>query len=307
MLRTRFQPTVSAVIPVYNGARFLVEAIESVYSQTIPLHQVIVIDDGSTDGTEAILERLEGRLPATFSWISKENGGEGSARNAGLEVANGDLVAFLDHDDVWHPTKLAKQLAHFEAEPRLSVTFTGLRRIDRAGASVVQHEAWSSEPDVVLEKLMRSSIVGPPSTVLIRRAALDQVPRFDEGLALGCDWLMWLSIAAAGMRIGYLADALVDYRWHGGNMSRSERLYFESACEVFDRFFARGNLPEALQQRSSAWRARWHMLAGIRASQAREKRCARDHILRAARIHPLSVRPGWIRMIGVGFPPPGRP
>jgi len=292
------------VIPVYNGAQSLAEAIGSIYAQTTVPDEVIVINDGSTDDTEGLLRRLEADLPPTFRWVSAEHRGEASARNLGVKLASGAFVAFLDHDDKWYPTKLARQIEHFASEPTLSLSFTGYVRTTGATAGAVQHEEWNADPTAVLRKLMRSCAVGPPSAVLIRRETLSRVPPFDESLAVfGCDWLMWLRIAAAGLKIGYLSDPLAEYRWHGNNRSRSETRYYESACAVFDRFFATDGRPVAVEGRNRGarwWRARWHMLAAINAVQRGDKRVARRHIVTATRLHPASIRPGWARMLGAG-------
>jgi hypothetical protein len=113
---------------------------------------------------------------------------------------------------------------------------------------------------------------------------------------------MWLDIAAAGLAIDYIAEPLVDYRWHGGNMSRGEALYFESACEVFDRFFARDRSWE-IRRESRRWRSRWRLAAAIHAIQSGDRSAARRRIIAAARIRPASIRPGWARKLGIGPPP----
>src|SRR3954452_17033481 len=113
--------TVSAVVPAYNSGELVAEAIESIYAQTTPPDEVIVVDDGSTDHTPEVLLRFEGR--PGFQWHRKTNGGEASARNAGVELARGEFVAFLDHDDRWRPEKLERQLASFDANWGMSFTW----------------------------------------------------------------------------------------------------------------------------------------------------------------------------------------
>src|SRR5258708_6301139 len=98
-------PSISVIIPVYNGEKFVAEAIRSVLAQDFKAHEIIVIDDGSTDSTPAILEGFKGKI------ICKriENGGVSHARNVGLGIATGNFIAFLDHDDIWFKCKLKKQ------------------------------------------------------------------------------------------------------------------------------------------------------------------------------------------------------
>src|SRR5436190_13734941 len=112
---TSQQASVSVIIPVYNG-KFLEEAVASAYAQTSPPGEVIVINDGSTDDTERHIRNLASELPPNFIWRTKENGGAASARNAGLRLATGTHIAFLDADDVWHPEKLKRQLEHFDSD-----------------------------------------------------------------------------------------------------------------------------------------------------------------------------------------------
>jgi glycosyltransferase involved in cell wall biosynthesis len=306
---------ISVVIPVYNGAEFLGEAIASVYAQTVAPSQVIVVNDGSTDDTESCVRTLATSLPSSFQWLTKSNGGDASARNAGLKLATGAYIAFLDHDDLWHPTKLERQLEHFASDPDLDLSFTGCSVLYSGDAqppgptlmpSVMQHENWDPNPAVVLDELLNGRCpIKTPSSVLVTHAALRVVTPFDEGLLTASDWQMYLQFAAARMKMGHIPDPLVEYRWHGGNQSRDKAALLEDLCNMYDTFFVdhASELPEHVRKRGRWWRSRWHMLAAIDAIQTGDKRRARRHILTAARIRPLSVRPGWLRMLGAGPPP----
>ena len=178
--------TVSVVITAYNSGGFLDTAVASIYRQTVAPTEVIVINDGSTDDTEDRLRRLASKLPASFIWKTKRHGGLASALNLGISVTTSDYVAFLDHDDTWHPRKLERQFQHFASSPGLTLSFTGYRvnfagyrpAPDRSGyaASVIDHERWDSDPDSVLAQLLtgRWPTVSP-STVMINRSL--PVPR----------------------------------------------------------------------------------------------------------------------------------
>lgn len=306
---------VSVVIPAYNSAPFLEETIASVYGQTVAPHQVIVVNDGSTDDTEDCLRRLAASLPDSFEWHTKPNGGEGSARNLGIALATGTHVAFLDHDDLWRSTKLERQLQHFAADSELAMSFTGYefnyatyqQGVGRdLTPEVIHHEQWDPDPETLINAMLAGTCpVGTLSTVLIRRQALIAITPFDESLALGSDWQMYLKFLAARMKMDYLPEVLVEYRWHGNNLSRDKGRLFEHLCLIHDRFFRDQGpeLPPAIRRRGRWWRARWHMLTAIDAIQHGERSRARRHILDAARIHPRSIRPGWVRMLGIGPPP----
>lgn len=211
--------TIDVIIPTYNNARFLKEAIASVQSQTYQPVQIIVVDDGSTDDTEAVVKHISDNR---IVYIKKENGGPNSARNAGLAHATAELVAFLDADDRWEPTKLAQQVALFEqdTEKTLGLVYANYNIIDTDG-----HER-SDIPTVPLDTQVRGMafeallpgnlILGSASNVLIRRSVFDTVGVFDETLRVGEDWDMWLRIARE-FRIDYVDQVLVSIRRHGGN------------------------------------------------------------------------------------------
>jgi glycosyltransferase involved in cell wall biosynthesis len=273
--------TVSAVIPVYNSGEFAAEAIESVYAQTVLPGEVIVVDDGSTDDTPTILERFDGR--PGFILIQKPNGGEASARNAGVARASGEYIAFLDHDDLWRPHKLERQLGQFD--PGWGMSFTAYE-VTKAGSSeLVVHEAWDPDPQVVLKLLEGWAILRTCSTWLIRRDELTRMDPFVDVSPFGTDWLMALRFVAAGNKVGYLPEALAEKRVHGQNLSGDEPGVLDCACAVFD-LYGDPNL--------RAWR---RLLAAEYAHEHGDRRRARRRLLEAARIRPLSIRPGWIRLM----------
>jgi glycosyltransferase involved in cell wall biosynthesis len=330
-------PNVSVIIPAYNSEGFLRQAIDSVYAQTFAPAEVLVVNDGSTDGTEQLLRRLAGDLPSTFRWISKPNGGPASARNAGLKVVGGDFVAFLDHDDLWHGEKLARQVEHFAREPNLAVSFTAanavayelvpsgsLRRqttianddngdlVDKRvtapgfdATASYRHAESTADQDELLRVFMSHSPVGSVSTVMVRRDAFDRVPPFDERLLVVDDWLMFLNMAAVGLKFGHLPDELVEYRWYGGNTSGDALKIHQDISAMFDLFLATNELPARTRKliRPRRWCARWHLVTAIDELHAGHKQRARSHILRAACVHPPSVRPGWVRILTGVFPP----
>ena len=279
---------VSVVIPAYNAERFLSATVASVFAQTVPPDELIVVDDGSTDGTPALLERLSETYP--LRTMRRDNGGQARARNDGVAAARGELVALLDHDDQWHPSKLERQLDQLAADPSLGMCFTAVNII-RDGTQDVEHfQSWNPEPAAALQKLLTGCHVKTPSTVIARREVLARVT-FDDGIRpYGADWLAWLEMAAIGVRIGYLPDPLVDYLQHETNLGYTAT-HTEVGCRVMDRFFH--DHPEV--PRARYWRAHWRLLAA-------ENGDGRRHLLKAALVHPPSVRPGWVR---VAFMPSG--
>ena len=272
---------VSAVIPVYNGADLVAEAIESVYSQTALPSEVIVVDDGSTDGTPDILRQFEDQ--PGFRAVHKPNGGEASARNAGVQKAGGEFIAFLDHDDLWRQEKLERQLAAFH--PAWGMSFTAHERTTPTTSEHVAHQDWDPDPRVVLARLEHGPALGPPSTWLIRRDALRLVRPFAQIDPFGTDWLMGLRLAAAGNEVGYLPEPLTAYRLHERNMSDDEVAFFDCVCGVFDLYGDR---------RLRAW---WRLHAAMYAHEHDNPGKARRRVVQAARIRPRSIRPGWGRLL----------
>jgi teichuronic acid biosynthesis glycosyltransferase TuaG len=273
----------SVVVPVYNSERFLMDTVRSVYEQTIVPGEVILVNDGSTDGTPRVLDELRRQYPLTV--ITKANGGEASARNAGIEAAQGEFLAFLDHDDRWLPRKLERQLDQLEADLSLAMSFTGLTlaRPDHAGPVLL--ESWDPDPAAALQRQLEGACVGTTSVVVVRREALAEL-RFDEQVRpYGCDWLMWLELAARGVGIGYIPEPLVTYRQHTTNLNYTAP-YPVVGREVIDRFFARN--PNVGHSRY--WRAHWRLLAA-------EAHDGRRNLLQAAVIRPASIRPGWLRLL----------
>lgn len=203
--------TVSVIIPAYNHAEFLREAVDSALQQTVPPAQVIVVDDGSTDETPRILAAYGGRIRA----IRQPNQGAGAARNAGLAEATGDYVAFLDSDDVWHPRKLERQLARFDADPDLGLVHCGSACIDGTGSvtstSLAGLDGWVAHDILRLE---REVIAGPGSCIMVPSRVAREIGGFDPRLPPSEDWDFCYRVATRH-RIGYVAEVLVTYRHHG--------------------------------------------------------------------------------------------
>lgn len=170
------RPLVSCVIPVFNGERFIAETIDSVLGQTAGAPEVIVVDDGSTDGTPDVLRGFGERIHV----VRQENHGPAPARNRGIEIATGAFVSFVDADDLWIERKLEIQLKRFEEDPALSVSFGWIRNF-RDGRP-------PDEDDPELPPVPAYSSV----TMLARREVLDRVGLFDESLVHGCDrdWIL---------------------------------------------------------------------------------------------------------------------
>jgi len=204
---------VTCILPVYNGARYLRDAIESVLSQTQPLLETIVVDDGSTDGTAEVIAAYEDRVRS----VRQANAGPAAARNQGVALARGDLIAFQDADDVWHPEKIARQMARFAMHPELELCSTHLQNF---WVPELQQEADRFGNDVRSRPFPG---YGAPPTLLVRRALFDTVGGFKATLRVGSDVDWFIRAVEQGVVMEILPDVLVRRRWHAANISRGPR------------------------------------------------------------------------------------
>jgi glycosyltransferase involved in cell wall biosynthesis len=195
-------PRVSVVIPAYNAAPHIGAAIDSVVGQTYTDLEIIVVDDGSVDNTAAVLQTYNGKI----RYVRQENRGVSSARNHGIRVARGELIAFLDADDTWLPDKLELQTRFLSVHEEAALVFGDLElvvdgQVVEPSYLALKKNAWWSNRDSVLVKdafarLVEENVVST-STTLISSRALQQVGPFDEDLSTAEDLDLWLRVAAS--------------------------------------------------------------------------------------------------------------
>jgi glycosyltransferase involved in cell wall biosynthesis len=201
-------PTVSCVIPAYNAERFIDRAIKSVLEQSRPPDEIIVVDDGSTDGTAAALESYGSRLRV----VRQENEGPAAARNRGIELAAGELICFQDADDEWHREKLAKQLVLLNARSELGVCITRLRNV------------WAQHLDAERRALEGHAVANDPpgfvfQTSLMHRDVFARAGMLDEKLRRAEDVEWFARARDAGIEIAIHPEVLVRRHFHGANLS----------------------------------------------------------------------------------------
>lgn len=200
--------TVSVVIPSYNYGRYIRRAVQSALEQTRPAIEVIVVDDGSTDDTLAVLADL----PSTVRVVTQANRGVSAARNRGIEEATGDLVAFLDADDEWLPDKLERQTqALIDSDAPASQT--GYQPIDREGQPLGSPVSVAL-PTFLDAVTLRPALTGLGSTLLARRDLLLALGGFDERLRVGEDYELGIRLLRAAPLLS-VVEPLTRYRSHG--------------------------------------------------------------------------------------------
>ncbi len=217
------RPTVSVLMPVFNAAPYLAEAIESALKQRYRAFELLVVDDGSSDGSGEIARSYSRREPERVRVVHQANAGLPSARNRAMTMARGDYFALLDADDRWLPEHLELTMAVFDADPDVGLVHANICRIDAQGQLIdvpVRH--WSRESDTYVALALRREHVACPTAVFSRGCVRD-VGGFDtQFTGLGCeDRDLWLRIAER-YRIRYLDVVLADYRVHAGGMSRQQ-------------------------------------------------------------------------------------
>ncbi len=246
---TRFQdsavPTVSVIVPAFNAEAFIATCLRSVQAQTFRGFEVLVVDDGSRDGTHAAACALAGQDPR-IRVLQQPNAGVSAARNQGIRASRGAFIAFLDADDTWEPAKLERQLPAF-ADPRCGLVHTGIRDVDSEGRPCPPSEAWAGHQGDVFSDLLRANFICCSSVMV--RADLIRPPH--PGFAVGrlCeDWLLWTEIALHH-RVGFIEAPLVNYRVHPGGQSRNRAAMLEAELrcrEDFLRLARRDGTPGGL-------------------------------------------------------------
>lgn len=216
------RPLVSVVIPTYNHAEFVGSAVQSALDQKYPKMEVIVVDDGSTDNTREVLKPYLG--DRRVSYLSQENRGPSSARNRGIAESKGEYLNFLDADDYFHPSKVAKQVEVLQSDPSVDLVYCDVALVDRNGRTMGEYSVGASRKILegdIFDSLMLGGYY-PPHVVLLRRTVLEQVGVFDEELKGAEDWDLWLRASAEGFRAHYIDEKLAYYRRYPGTISQHE-------------------------------------------------------------------------------------
>jgi glycosyltransferase involved in cell wall biosynthesis len=229
-------PLISVVIPAHNAAPFVAEAVRSVLAQTFRDFELIVVDDGSSDGTGDVLKEFAGRI----EYIHQANRGASAARNAGIQAAKGRYVCFLDADDSWHADKLEQQIRFMQEHPELGLSFADGReqrdgRVTKESilAATQFHAELTSEIPIrnAFSKLLLENFIPTPS-VIVSADCLRRVGLFDENLPVAEDRDMWLRIAAHSA-IACLHKPLITVRKHDSNISNRRETTLRARLRVW--------------------------------------------------------------------------
>lgn len=230
-------PKVSVVIPTYNRANFILETIESVRGQTYHDHEIIVVDDGSTDNTQEVLRNFsEGNI---IQYIYQPNHGESAARNLGISQSNGEYIAFLDSDDLFLPTKLEKQVAYLDSDINAAFVHSWYLKFDNQGRDLGRRNTSRYSGWVYPDILLSWQVLISPSCVMVRADILGEVGGFDVDQYWGADLDMWRRITRHHP-IGLVPEVLTKVRVHPGNLSASK----SDSTTWFERYLQKAFLDD---------------------------------------------------------------
>lgn len=257
---------VGAIIPAFNAARTIDATLRSVRSQTHRQLEIIVVDDGSHDETVRIAE-THAAEDDRIRVIQQRNGGVAAARNTGILAARADLVAPVDADDVWAPTKIARQAAAMRANPNATLCYTWWACIDHRG-KVTGYGGRHTAHGQALQEMCRTNLVGNGSGAMMRRDAVIAAGLYDPGLrargAQGCeDYKLYLALAAAG-DVEVVPDFLTGYRTLPNNMSSDVAQMCRSHLYVIEEFRAQHPQLSPYIEEGKRLFGRWLVMRALR-------------------------------------------
>lgn len=269
---------ISIILPTYNRAHIITNAVKSVLAQSISDWELLIIDDGSVDNTQAVIKTYLDRDGRIKYWF-KENGGVSSARNCGMKMAKGEYIAFLDSDDTWTSEKLEKQLSVFNTDLEYGLVYTGIRFIDtHTGKDRLKY---ATEAGYVATEEVAYNLIGGPSRVMIKTRCITECGDFDEQFLALEDWDMWIRITQK-FKVGVVADACVNYIEHSDSLTYD----VEKNISGYKLLWQKHHILE---------RGSW--IQSIHYRRLGHKLCyggsmidGREYLLKAARARPFSIK-----------------
>jgi len=288
--RTDPAPIVSVIIPAYNHAKYILEALDSVLGQSFKDFEVIVVNDGSPDNTAEVLLPL--RESGRIRYYEQPNGGQASARNHGLREARGEYIAYLDDDDLWPADKLGWQVEILRNDPELFVVYG---KCGNVGAeSICGADIELCPTGMIYEELSKGNPIRSPGQALIRMDALRNIGGFDVDIKGADDWDLWIRLAEKG-RFEYDGRTALLYRTHDRNASSNYWTMYVNGMRVVRKHY--GNVQDSEEQKRYRLAVTWlkSSLVGVyfdrSQSLKREGRIveALRCILAAAVIDPVRV------------------
>jgi len=236
------KPLVSIVMAAYNAADFIAEAIESVLNQTYTNIELIVVNDGSKDGTEQIVANY--LVSNKVKYLSQDNAGQTVAKNNGIKNASGKIIGFCDADDYWHAEKLEKQLSILFSDRKIGIVYSDIQAINQYGEKIKIDEKLNGKQGNLLTDLLFDNFI-PFGSAIFRIECVHEHGAFNENYRMGIDWDLWLRFSTS-WEFGFSNEKLYFYREWEGQMSRNYNGRYTGALVILKNF--KNRYPSFIQQ-----------------------------------------------------------
>lgn len=231
---------VSAIIPSYNSAVYIKDAIESILSQTYKNIEILIVDDGSIDNTRDVVVSYEKLYPGKVRYLSQKNQGPGIARNNGIANANGEYIAFLDADDMWEVDKIKVQVESLESSETMHISHTDFVYMYKGG--IIKPSEYSNKKKKnfsgdIFFSLFRENFIRT-STVMIKKDTFNQAGGFDPDLFMSEDYDLWLRITKGRSVVSYIDKPLLKVRLHESHMTGDAQRTYMWVNKVIEKSIA---------------------------------------------------------------------
>lgn len=275
---------VSVIIPTYNNAQFVCDAIDSVLSQTYKNSEILVIDDGSTDDTRKRIEKYNGKH---IKYIYQENKGLAAARNTGIKASTGELIAFLDADDMWLPEKLERQINIIKEFPDVGLVGCGYYGVDESGERIKETKGrnYSNKESLLNDLMMRNVVTGSGSGVLAKKECFKKAGLFDESFRSTEDRDMWYRILNL-YDLRFVTEYLVIIRVRQNSLSKNVPMMKFSQKKFIQKHLRK----EGLIRKSKSY-SYVYLDAAREYYAAHKKFLAAMHAFLSLAIYPFKVYP----------------
>jgi glycosyltransferase involved in cell wall biosynthesis len=265
---------VDVIIPAYNAERYIADTMASVFAQTRPPARMIVVNDGSTDGTERIVQRVINSHagPVRTQLLNKKNGGQSTARNMGIEQSTAPFLAFLDADDLWQPRKLERQMELFALDTAdLGLVYCWHGTMDEHGKEFPPPIPGEMPQGKIFDRMLMANLINASaSAAVVRRECFTRLGLFDEALRGTEDWDMWIRIADQ-YRVDRVLEPLVLIRQHAASTQADEFTMLRGMVALYVKWFPVAKEDENLMKQ-------WGHLIAEFIIRSRDQQGARAHV-----------------------------
>lgn len=280
-------PVISVIVPAYNAEATILETIRSIQNQTFTDFELIVINDGSTDGTLALLEQVQDARLRVFSY---PNGGLPVARNRGIQRATGEFISFIDADDLWTADKLERQLQALRQHPEAGVAYSWTAFIDGQSQFLYAREPLAFAGNVY-PQLLIDNFISNGSNILLRRQLIEAIGDFDPTLKSGEDWDFYIRLASK-TQFAVVPQYQILYRKSSASMSSKVGVMEANILTVIDRAFQKAP-PELQGLRNPTLANNYRFFAKLHFEHAGDRQglqAAAQRLTKAIRLHPQILR-----------------